>query len=77
MERRLMCMFVLAALPAIAADPTGTWQRMLVSPRGEFRTVIKASKGDGAALNVLLYSIDQSAVENPDSMTVPESNVKV
>ena len=77
MEKRLLCMLVLAALPAIAPDLTGTWQGMLVSPRGEFRTVIKASKGNGAALNVLLYSIDQSAVENPGSMTVQGPNVKV
>jgi hypothetical protein len=66
MERRVMWTLVMAALPVIAAaDLTGTWQGMLVGPRGEFRTVIKVSKGDGAALKVSLYSIDQAAVENP------------
>jgi uncharacterized protein (TIGR03435 family) len=78
MEKRVMWTLVIAALRVIAAaDLTGTWQGMLVGPRGEFRTVIKVSKGDGAALKVSLYSIDQSAVENPGSMTVQGSNVKI
>jgi Protein of unknown function (DUF3738) len=78
MEKRVMWTLVIAALPVIALpDLTGTWQGMLVGPRGEFRTVIKISKGDEAALKVLLYSIDQSAAENPGSMTVQGSNVKI
>jgi hypothetical protein len=78
MKMRTMWTLVIAALPVIALpELTGTWQGMLVGPRGEFRTVIKISKGDEAALNVLLYSIDQSAAENPGSMTVQGSNVKI
>jgi uncharacterized protein (TIGR03435 family) len=77
MKKRVMWALVIAALPVSAADLTGTWQGMLASPRGEFRTVIKVSRGDGAALRVSLYNIDQSAVENPGSMTVQGSNVRI
>jgi hypothetical protein len=50
---------------------------MLVGPKVEFRTVIKVSKGDQAALKVLLYTIDQSTAENPGSMKVQGSSVRI
>lgn len=78
MAKRSMWTLVIAALPLIAAaDLTGTWQGMLVGPKGEFRTVIRVSKGNGAALQALYYSIDQSAFENLGSVTVQGSNVKM
>lgn len=73
---RSVAFLVLTAV-AFAQDFTGTWQGTSQGPRGEFRLVIKISKGDGGALKAMLYSIDQSAVGNPGSMTVEGSNVKM
>jgi hypothetical protein len=60
-----------------ARDFTGTWQGMLVGAKGQFRTVIRVSKGNGAVLIVSLYIIDRAALENPGSMAIQGSNVRI
>ena len=74
--RAAKILFILTAA-AYSQDFTGTWQGTSQGPRGEFRLVIKISKGDGGALKAMLYSIDQSGVGNPGSITVEGSNVKM
>lgn len=71
-KRRGMRMFVLAMWTAgamLAQDIIGTWQGTLQAG-SELRTVIKISRGDGAALKALLYSIDQGGQGLPSGPIV-------
>ncbi len=85
MQRLLLSIFVLSALPGtalLAQNIAGTWQGTLKvnGPNGsvDVRTVMKISRADNESLKGVFYSIDQGATPiNVTSITLKGSSVKV
>ena len=85
MQRLLLSIFVLSALPGsalLAQNLTGTWQGTLKvnGPNGsvDLRTVMKISRADNDNLKGVFYSVDQDPTPiNITSMTLKGSAVKV
>lgn len=72
----------LAILPvcaALAQDLTGTWQGVVKNPdtKEELRTVIKIASSEGSPINANFYSIDQTYLVFPATLTVRDSVVKM
>jgi uncharacterized protein (TIGR03435 family) len=77
---RILALSMLLGGALFAQDLTGTWQGTLSLPAPasrDLRIVIKVSKGDGAALKALMYSIDQGGQSFPASVTAQGATVKM
>src|SRR5689334_14640736 len=79
---RVPRLFALAILPAsglFAQDLAGIWQGVVKNPdtKEELRTVIKIASSEGSPINGNFYSIDQTYLVFPATITVQGSNVKM
>lgn len=76
---RLIAFFVLTATGLLAQNLAGIWQGMVKNPDAnqELRTVIKIESPEGSRIIGTFYSIDQTFLAFPATITVQGSTVKM
>jgi uncharacterized protein (TIGR03435 family) len=77
--RRLIAFAIFPLISLFAQDLTGTWQGVVTNPdtRQELRTVLRIASSEGSPIKGNFYSIDQTYLVFPFTLTLQGSNVKV
>ena len=77
--RRLVALAVISVSGLFAQDLSGTWQGVVTNPdtREELRTVLKIASSDGDPIKGNFYSIDQTFLVFPATLTIKDSVVKL
>jgi len=79
MHRQWILLAILPATVALAQDVTGTWQGTVKNPdtKQELRTVLKISSSEGNPIKAKFYSIDQTYLVFPATLTRQGAGFKV
>jgi hypothetical protein len=77
--KRLIALAILPASGLFAQELTGIWQGISKNPdtQQELRTVLKIASSDGNPIKANFYSIDQTYLVFPATLTVQSSVVKM
>lgn len=79
MLRRMIALSLLTAGGLFAQDLTGTWQGTVRNPdtQQELRTVIKIASSDGDPIKANFWSIDQTYLVFPATLTLKGTTIKM